>query len=187
MADEEQQQSGTEPENDAVTGQTPAAAAEPADELTALTAERDDLMARLQRVSADFVNYQRRSQQSLDQTREFATDGLIRDMLAVVDNMERGLEAAGSNHADDDPLLTGMQLVHDSLMGVLGRYGLSRIDAVGLPFDPDLHSAMMHQPTDKHPPMTVIQEVQVGYRLKGRTLRPAGVVVAKKPEEAAGE
>jgi molecular chaperone GrpE len=97
--------------------------------------------------------------------------------------MERALEAARANRDPEDALLTGMQLVHDSMLEKLGQFGLSRIESAGETFNPELHAALMQQPTDEHPPMTVLQEVQKGYQLKGRTLRPAQVVVSKEPDE----
>jgi len=158
--------------------------AEPPDELKALQAERDDLLARLQRVSADYLNYQKRAQREIADAREFANAELIRNLLPVLDDMERAMEAARANHGQDDPLLVGMQLVHDKALGTLGGFGLSVIEAAGKSFDPDLHSALMEEPTDRHPPKTVLRELQKGYRLKGRTIRPAAVVVAKAPEPA---
>ena len=152
-----------------------------------VAAERDDLMARLQRVSADYLNYQKRARRDIAQAREFANDELMRDLLPVLDDMERALEAARANHDEDDPLLKGMQMVHDKALDVLGRLGLSVIEAAGRPFDPELHSAVMQQVSDEQPPRTVLNEVQRGYRLRNRTLRPAAVVVSTGPEEAASE
>lgn len=148
-----------------------------------LQQQRDDLMARLQRVSADYLNYQKRVQRDVEQARQFSNEALMRELLPVLDNMERALEAARANRDPEDALLTGMQLVHDSMLEKLGQFGLSRIESAGETFNPELHAALMQQPTDEHPPMTVLQEVQKGYQLKGRTLRPAQVVVSKEPDE----
>jgi molecular chaperone GrpE len=148
-------------------------------------AERDDLLARLQRVSADYLNYQKRAQRDIAQAREFANDQLIKALLEVLDDMERALEAARANHDTDDPLLTGMQLVHDNALRTLGRFGLKAIEAEGRPFDPDRHRAMVQQPSAEHPPQTVLKELQKGYELKGRTLRPAGVVISTEPPDEA--
>jgi len=153
----------------------------------ALQAERNDLLARLQRVSADYLNYQKRVQRDVAQAREFANEDLVKALLGVVDDMERALEAARANREADDPLLVGMQMVHDNLLATLGRFGLEPIDAAGKPFDPGLHAAMMQQPTEEHPPGVVIQELQKGYRLKGRTIRPAAVVVSAQPSQTEPE
>ncbi|KPK80497.1 MAG: hypothetical protein AMJ81_12025, partial [Phycisphaerae bacterium SM23_33] len=152
--------------------------AQPEQQTQDLQAQRDELLARLERVSADYQNYQKRVQRDLAQAREYAQEELMKAVLTILDDMERALEAGRANHDADDPLLRGMQLVHDNALAALGRFGLTVIDAAGRPFDPDLHSALMQQPTADHPPQTVITEAQKGYRLKGRTLRPSKVVVA---------
>jgi len=165
-------------------GEVETAPAEEAEEdrAAALQRERDDLLARLQRVSADYLNYQKRAQRDLEAAREFANEGLIKALLSVLDDMERALEAARNGRGEDDPLLTGMQLVHDKAMETLGRFGLSVIRAAGEPFDPALHSAVMQQPSEDHPPRTVLAELVKGYQLKGRTIRPSAVIVAAAPE-----
>ena len=96
--------------------------------------------------------------------------------------MERGLAAARANHSSDDPLLVGMELVRQKTMETLGRFGLSVIACVGEAFDPARHSAIVQEETAEHPPMTVTRELQRGYMLKGRTLRPAMVAVSKTPQ-----
>ena len=145
--------------------------------------DRDELLARLKRVSADYMNYQKRIQKDITAAREFANEQLIKDLLVVLDDMERAMDAALANHSKDDPLLMGMQLVHDKAIGTLERFGLTVIDAVGKPFDPQKHSAMMQEPSDEHPPQTVIKQALKGYQLKGRTIRPASVVVSKAAED----
>ena len=152
-----------------------------------LQVERDELLARLQRVSADYLNYQKRVQREQAESHKHAIAGLIKALLPAVDDMERALESARTNHGEDDPLFKGMQLVHEKMMEVLDRFGCTVIQAAGEPFDPDLHSAIMQQPTTDYEPHTVIQELQKGYRLDGRTIRPSGVVVAVAPEAEAGE
>jgi len=156
--------------------------AKPDDPVEVLQAERDDLFARLQRTAADYANYQKRVRREMAEARNFANTGLITQLLSVLDDMERALEAAADNHGQDDPLFKGMQLVHDKAMEVLGGFGLEIIEALGRPFDPEAHSAMLQQPTEAHPPQTVVQELQRGYTLKGRTIRPAAVVVSTEPE-----
>ena len=140
--------------------------------------ERDDLLARLQRVSADYANFQKRAQREAEDGRHFAQAEVIKGLLPVLDDMERALEAARASHGEDDPFFTGMQIVHDKALETLGKFGLTPIDAAGRSFDPDRHAALMQQPTDEHPPQTVLQEIQRGYTLNGRTVRPSGVVVS---------
>ena len=155
------------------------------DEPAALRAERDDLLGRLQRVSADYLNYQKRVQRDISHGREFANEDLMKALLGVLDDMERALKAARADHSADDALLKGMQLVHDKAVETLGKFGLAAIEAVGLPFDPELHAAMMQEPSAEHPPRTVLKELQKGYQLKGRTLRPSAVVVSADPSDEA--
>jgi len=153
-----------------------------AEDAASLRAERDDLLARLQRVSADYLNYQKRARREAEEAREYANAELMRDLLTVLDDMELAMEAARQNHDEDDPLLKGMRLVHDKALGVLEKYGLSPMQVVGEAFDPERHQAMLTETTQEYPPETVIRELQKGYELKGRPLRPARVVVAKAPQ-----
>ncbi len=150
----------------------------------AMERERNDLLSRLQRLSADYLNYQKRVQRDIDSAREFANEQLIKELLPVLDDMERALEAGRANHAADDPVLAGMQLMHDKALETLGRYGLKVIEAKGKPFNPEVHQAIMMQPTAEQPPQTVLAEALRGYELRGRTIRPAGVVVAVAPNDA---
>ncbi len=158
------------------------AAVEP-DAPVTIEQERDDLLSRLQRLAADYQNYQKRVQKDIAHAREFANESLMKSLLAVLDNMERALASAKENCSPEDPFFTGMQLVHDNMLDVLGQNGLTPIEADGKEFDPEKHQALMQQESDEVEPMTVLQELQRGYELKGRTLRPASVIVAKAKED----
>ena len=147
------------------------------DEATDITAERDDLLGRLQRISADYLNYQKRTGREIADARQFANAELIRDLLAILDDMERALDHA----AEDDPLAEGMKLVHDKALEILGRHGLKPIAAVGEPFDPQKHEAMMTEPDDEYETPTILRELQRGYEFRGRVLRPARVVISAPP------
>ncbi len=145
--------------------------------------ERDELLARLQRLAADYQNYQKRTAKEAQQARQYANESLMKEMIPVLDDMERALAAAEENNSKDDPLLAGMQMVYDKMFTTLGRFGLTRLESQDQPFDPDKHLAMMQQPTADVEPMTVMQELQKGDQLKGRTIRPASVIVSKEPED----
>ena len=147
---------------------------------------QDDLLDRLQRVSADYLNYQKRVAREMGEARQFANAELIRDLLGALDDMERALDAARANHAAADSLLSGMQLVYDKVLEVLGRHGLERIAATDEAFDPNRHEAMMQQPAPELETPTVVEELQGGYELKGRVIRPARVIVGMPPA-ASGE
>lgn len=179
---DQQPEGGKPPELDAA-GQAEDGAGVPAASESALVAERDDLLSRLQRLSADYVNYQKRITREISTIREFANENLLRDLVGVLDDIDRAYEAGSANHDKDDALLKGLSLVRQKALEVLGRYGLTTIAAQsGQEFDPQRHEALMRQTADvKHP--TVLQEVHRGYELKGRILRPAKVVVGTPAEE----
>ena len=161
----------------------PCACSSAAGDVAALQTERDDLLGRLQRVSADYANYQKRVQRDIEQAREFANESLLKALLPMFDDMERALAAAKVHPDDTASLVKGMQMVHDNALSTAAAFGLAVIDAAGKPFDPSLHAALLQQPSPDVPPQTVLNEVQKGYTLKGRLLRPAQVIVSKPVEE----
>jgi molecular chaperone GrpE len=159
---------------------------EPAPEtVESLKAQCEDLLSRLQRVSADYLNYQKRATRDVATAREYANEQLIRALLPVLDDLDRAMGAAGDAHDDLDPFFLGVQLVRDKMLETLGSFGLEPIAAAGKPFDPALHSAIMEQPSAEHPPRTVLVECDKGYMLRGRTVRPARVVVSTAPPTGA--
>ena len=149
-------------------------------DVEALRAERDDYLSRLQRVSADYMNYQKRVQREIAESRDYANAGMIKDLLPVLDDMERAMEAARRHDGANDALLSGMQLVHEKAIEALKRYGVTVIDAAkGRAFNPEQHRAIQQAPAVADCKAgTVVAELQRGYMLKGRVLRPASVVVA---------
>ena len=149
------------------------------DEAANISDDRGDLLGRLQRVSADYLNYQKRTGREIADAREFANAELVKGLLTVLDDMERALDHA----AKDDPLAEGMQLMHDKALEILGRHGLEPIAAVGEPFDPQRHEAMMTEPAVDYDSPTVLRELQRGYEFKGRVLRPTRVVISAPPAE----
>lgn len=160
----------------------------PEQQLDATTAERDDLLVRLQRVSADYVNYQKRVQRDIGEAHQFAVTELVKALLDVLDDLERAIEHAESNHDKDDPLLVGTNLVYQKAQAVLKRFGVEPIEGMGCPFDPSRHEAIMQQPTADAEPMTVVAQTLRGYVLNGRMIRPAKVVVASPlPQEDNGD
>ncbi|HSU69104.1 MAG TPA: nucleotide exchange factor GrpE [Tepidisphaeraceae bacterium] len=156
--------------------QTPGDGSE--NELQRLRAERDSLFDRLARATADFKNTQRRLEQEMDQRAQYANSSLIKSLLPVIDNFERAL-AVDPAKADSATILKGMQIVHDQWMNVLKQQQVEEIaPAPGTPFDPNQHQAIMQQDSVYKVP-TVVQLLQKGYALHGRTLRPAQVAVSK--------
>lgn len=151
-----------------------------ADPLANLTQENAALRDQLLRARAEFDNFRKRKAREMDQIRKTAADGLIRDLLPVVDNLERALD-----HAEDRAigLAQGVEMVLKQLKSVLAQQGLEAIPALGQPFDPNLHEAMSHQPSDEHPADSVMLEYERGYTLGDGVLRPAKVVVSSGPAE----
>src|SRR5882724_438597 len=143
-------------------------------EVERLTAERDEYLAHLQRTQAEFDNYRKRMLRDQTAHLERATAGLIEQLLPVLDAFELALGSAGT---DAERLRKGVELVYGELLGALEKAGLQRIEALGKPFDPEEHEAVMHVENEGGEP-GVRDVVRSGYRLKGRVLRPAMVKVA---------
>ncbi|MHB1156295.1 MAG: nucleotide exchange factor GrpE [Phycisphaerales bacterium] len=159
----------------------PGEASELSSETEALQRERDELFARLQRVSADYANYIKRSTQNLSDGIEFAKGDLMRQLIPVLDHFENAL---GVEPASDDAkaLRDGVKIVRDELLKALQMAGVEKIDAnVGDAFDPTIHEAMLHQPAEGVKANGVSMVFSPGYRFGKRTLRPAKVAVAPAP------
>ncbi|MBN8809551.1 MAG: nucleotide exchange factor GrpE [Sphingomonas sp.] len=133
---------------------------------------------------AEAQNVRRRAEKEAADSRAYAVTGFARDVLSVADNLERGLAAIPEELRGDDRLkglIVGLEATKRELDSVFQRNGVTRVAAMGLPLDPNQHQAMLELPSDQ-PPGTIVQEMQAGYMLKDRLLRPALVGVAKKPE-----
>jgi molecular chaperone GrpE len=150
--------------------------------LEALTAERDKLREQLLRTAADFDNYRKRSKRDVDDARQRGKDDLVRDLLPVFDNLERAVQTADTA-SDMSSVLEGIRMVLKLFEDTADRVGLERVPSVGERFDPAVHEAIQQQETDAHPPGTIVTEVVPGYRFGQRLVRPAMVIVARKPSE----
>ncbi len=137
-------------------------------------------LERWQRERADLENLKKRMTRERAETLKFANEQVLRDLLPIVDNLERAV-AHAQGGGNGEPLVEGVALVLKSLREVLERHGVTRIAAKGAPFDPAQHEAMAHVESAEHEPNSVIEEHQPGYRLQERLLRPALVSVAKAP------
>jgi molecular chaperone GrpE len=151
-------------------------------ELDQVKAERDKLREQLMRTAADFDNFRKRTKRDLDDVRQRGKDDLIRDLLPVFDNLERAVQT-GTGAGDASSVLEGVRMVLKLFEDTVERLGLSRVPTVGQRFDPAVHEALQQQETDAHPSGTVIAEIAPGYRFGERLVRPAMVVVARKPAE----
>ena len=152
-------------------------AAEPEDPVAALQTDRDDLFEKLQRVSADYQNYIKRSRQQTTDAIKLAEGDLIKSLLPVLDHFDRALDAEPAD-SDNDGLAEGVRMVRDELLRVLQQAGVERIaPAVGEPFDPYRHEAMLQQEVEGVEPNHVTALLQPGYVYQVRTLRAAKVAV----------
>lgn len=154
-------------------------------ELAQLRAELDEAKDRALRCQAELENYRRRVAREFEQERRYAAMPLLRDLLPVWDNVHRAIEA-GEHRGGDSPLLEGFKIVADQLEDVLRRHDCVKIDALWQPFDPNVHEAITQQPSEEHPPGTVVGETQTGFRLHDRVVRPSQVLVsaAMPPDDA---
>ncbi|MCC7023358.1 MAG: nucleotide exchange factor GrpE [Thermomicrobiales bacterium] len=150
-------------------------------DIAALTAERDQYLDQLQRTAAEYANYRRRNEQEREQLRLAANERLLRDVVPVLDDLQRGLEAIPEDE-QGSAIAEGMRLVEQKLMNTLRRYGVTPIEAMGQPFDHTIHDAVEAEPGGD----TVVAVYAPGYRLGEGVLRPAMVKVGRKPEGGSG-
>jgi molecular chaperone GrpE len=147
--------------------------------VSALLAERDQLLGDLKRVAADFDNYRKRAARERADVFARANERLVKELIPVLDDLGRALEAAAQH--EEAKLEEGVRLVHRALGDLLTKEGLAEIDTDGK-FDPHVHEALLSQPSDKEEG-SVIEVVQKGYKLGDKVLRPARVVVAAARED----
>ncbi|MBB5210942.1 nucleotide exchange factor GrpE [Microbulbifer hydrolyticus] len=141
-------------------------------------ADHKDMVLRAQ---AEVQNARRRAQQDVEKAHKFGVEKLLKDLLPVVDNLERALSTIDSEDESQKAVVEGIELTHKSFIDTLGKYSVEVIDPAGEPFDPELHQAMTQVPNGDVEPNTVLDVFQKGYRLHGRLMRPAMVVVSKAP------
>lgn len=133
---------------------------------------------------ADTQNVRRRMEKDVQDARAYAATGFARDILSVADNLGRAIDSIPQELRDDDKfkgLVAGIEATQREIDKVFGQHGVTRIASMGLPLDPNQHQAMMEIPSADAEPGTIVQEMQAGYMIKDRLLRPAMVGVAKKP------
>jgi len=147
-------------------------------QLAAVKAEAQAHYDRYLRAAAELDNFRKRKDRELAELRLYANHQLLKELLAIVDNLERALGAA-QEAVESASLREGVEMTLNALLKVMGEYGVTPVEAVDRPFDPSLHEAVMQAPHDTLPDNTVIQELQKGYLLHDRLLRPAMVVVSK--------
>ncbi|OQY04676.1 MAG: nucleotide exchange factor GrpE [Desulfobacteraceae bacterium 4572_123] len=130
------------------------------------------------RVSAEFDNYKKRTAREMNDFRKFANESLVKDLLPVVDNLERALESSDGN-GKSDGIAAGIELTLKEILKILDRFSVKPIDALGKNFDPCFHQAVLQEETCDHEENMVLKELQKGYMLHDRLIRPSMVVVSK--------
>lgn len=168
----------TTTEADAVTEQEAAPTLE--EQLQAALAERDQFKDKWTRALADHDNYRRRVQREMDEDRKYAALPLLKTLLPAFDGLDRAVFAAAQSKNADE-LIGGVQLTIKQLETALNGFGAKSIAAQGLPFDPNQHEAISQAPSAEHPPMTVLHDIERGYMLHDRVVRPSKVIVSVAP------
>ena len=176
MVDEQRKSEATSAPRDA-------AAAESSDAtITRLEQELSDANQRVLRVQAELENYRKRVRREMEDERRYAIVPLVRDLLHVVDNLDRAIAAAHAS-PDGQGLLDGVKMVASQLQGVLAQHHCQKIADVGEAFDPNQHQAIAQEPSEQFPPGTVTRAAQAGYKLYDRVIRPSQVFVSTGPAQ----
>ena len=154
------------------------------EELKTRAAKADENWDRLLRVTADFDNFKKRAARERQDASRYANEALIQKLIPILDNFEMALSATQSAQgATADSLQAGVAMIMQQLKGALTDAGVEEVDATGKPFDPNIHEAVSQAETSDVPEGNVVQQLRKGYKLRDRLLRPATVVVAKKPDD----
>jgi molecular chaperone GrpE len=182
---ENTQQENTQEQQEAPEEEQPEAEQGKNDELAAAHAKIAELEAKIKemenrylRLYADFENFRRRTRQEMEAAEKYRAQSLVSDLLPALDNFERALKIEADNEQAKS-ILQGMEMVYRSVLDALKKEGVEAIEAVGKPFDPHLHQAVMQVEDSNYEPNTVVEEFQKGYKLKDRVIRPAMVKVSQ--------
>jgi molecular chaperone GrpE len=146
-------------------------------ELVKAKAKAEDYYGQLQRLQADFDNYRKRTQKEKTELIKYASERLVAELLPVLDNFDRAVSAAKVN-PDFTSFSQGVEMILRQMQTALSKEGLRAMDAVGQPFDPNLHEAVLRVDSEEHPENTVVEELQKGYYLKEKVLRPCMVKIS---------
>jgi molecular chaperone GrpE len=181
---ETRERASAETDDDTVVEGAPdAALAEAQAALEAKTAELATMRDQMLRLGADFENLRKRSHREVEEARKLGMERLARDILPVVDNLERALQHAGKG----DPVIDGVRMVAKQLVDVLGQFGVKSFESVGQFFDPERHEALSQVPTPGAKPGSIVAEMQRGYMIHDRLLRAAQVAIAAAQTDASAD
>ena len=150
--------------------------------LEALQKEKDELFEKLQRISADYANFQKRVPRQIEDNVSYEKERIIKTLLPALDNFDHTLQKGHSAESVED-VLKGVQIIHEQMLDILKSQGVERIKAAGEKFDPSVHQALTQRSDPEKPDGVVLEEFQAGYKLNGRVIRPSKVVVNKVTAE----
>jgi len=153
------------------------------EKLESLEQESKDSHDRFLRVSAEFENYKKRAAREMNDFRKFANESFVKAMLPVVDNLDRAIESSSNDKHANSSVVEGVNMTLREILKVFEQYGIKPFESLGKTFDPSLHQAVMQEDDEAYPENTVSKELQKGYMIHDRLLRPAMVVVSKKKAE----
>ena len=154
-----------------------------------LAKEKDETFEKLQRISADYANHQKRTPKLIADSVAYEKKAIIRSLLPSFDNLALALANAGAATETEagDNFVKGVQLVYDHMLDALKNHGVEHIEAAGQQFDPAIHEAMMRRTEEDKPDNIVLEEFQVGFKLNGQVIRPSKVIVNMIPSEEPSE
>src|SRR5687768_3284939 len=178
IGDDIDEESAAEAREEAISDSPESETAALKQQLKSKELEAKNIYDRLLRQTAELDNFKKRTARERDDAIRFANETLIKDLLPVVDNLERAV-AHASGGGNGKPLVEGVEMVLRQFLDVLAKHGVTQISAVGQPFDPSKHEAMAQVESESHEPNSVVEELHKGYTLRDRLLRPALVSVAK--------
>jgi molecular chaperone GrpE len=138
---------------------------------------------RLLRMAAEFDNYKKRATREMNDFRKFANENFAKALLPVVDSMDLAIESSSNDKHVNNSMVEGVNMTLKEILKIFEQFGVKRFESIGNTFDPNIHQAVMQEETDKFPENTVSKELQKGFMIHDRLLRPAMVVVSKKPEK----
>lgn len=142
---------------------------------------------RFLRISAEFENYKKRSAREMGEFRKFANESLIKDMLSVVDNLERAVDSSSTDNKASSALVEGVNMTLKEILKIFEKFNVTPLESLKKPFDPNFHQAVISEESDDYDENTVINEFQKGYMIHERLLRPAMVVVSRPKARADNE
>jgi molecular chaperone GrpE len=151
----------------------------PLNELEKSKQEAADNYDKFLRASAELENYKKRAVKELADAINYGNEKIIKDILPIMDSLERALDHAAANSEDFDTYLEGLKLIYEKLLKTLEKHGVEKIDAVGMDFDPNFHEAMLQVESEDYEDNKIVEEFEGGYLLNGRLLRPAKAAVSK--------